>query len=265
MSKKIGIKDIILFSIAGLIDFFEEIHDPGNLFSNYYYNYYGFVLDNWKKQNLLNNLSRCYKNNLIFKNENKKNFEITDFGKKRLYSKFPHLFWNKDNWQGKWYFVLFDFKETNRKKRDIFRHLLKYSGFILIQKSVWVSPSLKSHQIVDSWIKKEKIFEKILLIETATLPFKYEKNLVNKIWHLEQIKKNLQSIYEKLIFIKQRIKNKEHKHIKQFESEFRNIYSELVRCSLTLPRLSKKFYPKRWKYREIWSLANKMKRFFLNK
>jgi len=39
MKKTIKITDVILFSIAGVIDLFEEMKDSGNLFSNYYQNY----------------------------------------------------------------------------------------------------------------------------------------------------------------------------------------------------------------------------------
>jgi len=132
MKTKIGIKEILLFTVAGLIDLFEEIHDPGNIYSNYFQNYYGFIPDNWKKQSLVSTLSQCYKQKLISKNKQKR-LTITTAGKARLYSKYPCLFWKKDNWSGKWYFVLFDVKEISRNKRDVYRQVVKHSGFILIQ------------------------------------------------------------------------------------------------------------------------------------
>ncbi len=259
MKAKIGIKDIVLFTVAGLIDLFEEIHDPGDIYSNYFKNYYGFVPGNWKKQNLVSTLSQCYKQKLISKNR-QKYLQITSTGKTRLYSRYPHLFWKKDNWDGKWYFILFDFKEISRNKRDAFRRILKHSGFILIQKSVWASPSLKSHKIINSWIKQEKIFEEVLVIKTINLPSKYEKTLVNRIWHLNETNKYMQLVYKKLSLLCRRISNQ--KDIKIIEAEFLQTYIKLTNSVINLPRLPKKFYLKDWKYEKVFQLANKLKLFF---
>ena len=46
----------------------------------------------------------------------------------------------KKNWSGKWYIVAFDITGGRRIKRDALRNILRRSGFILLQKSVWISP-----------------------------------------------------------------------------------------------------------------------------
>lgn len=43
-----------------------------------------------------------------------------------------------NQWQGSWYFLLFDIAQTERWKRDILRSFLERLGFALFQKSVWV-------------------------------------------------------------------------------------------------------------------------------
>lgn len=43
-------------------------------------------------------------------------------------------------WDGKWRFVIFDVKETQRVRRDKFRDELRRIGFLRVQNSVWVFP-----------------------------------------------------------------------------------------------------------------------------
>lgn len=43
-------------------------------------------------------------------------------------------------WNGNWYIVAFDIVGGRRIKRDALRGVLKRSGFVLLQKSVWISP-----------------------------------------------------------------------------------------------------------------------------
>jgi len=43
-------------------------------------------------------------------------------------------------WDGKWYFAIFDIPETRRGMRDILRSVLKRKGFVKLQNSVFVAP-----------------------------------------------------------------------------------------------------------------------------
>ncbi len=43
-------------------------------------------------------------------------------------------------WNGVWYVVIFDITDGQKIKRDALRRVLKRSGFIQMQKSVWVYP-----------------------------------------------------------------------------------------------------------------------------
>ncbi|MFA6006336.1 MAG: CRISPR-associated endonuclease Cas2 [Candidatus Paceibacterota bacterium] len=46
----------------------------------------------------------------------------------------------KTVWDGKWRMVIFDIKETKRKKRNLLRRELKAQGFERLQQSVWIYP-----------------------------------------------------------------------------------------------------------------------------
>lgn len=43
-------------------------------------------------------------------------------------------------WDGKWRIVIFDIPEEKKKKREVFRHILKNLGLANVQKSIWVHP-----------------------------------------------------------------------------------------------------------------------------
>jgi len=43
-------------------------------------------------------------------------------------------------WDGKWRIVFFDLKNERNSERDAIRHMLQRSGFVFLQKSVWIYP-----------------------------------------------------------------------------------------------------------------------------
>jgi len=260
MKKTIKITDVILFSIAGVIDLFEEMKDSGNLFSNYYQNLYGFVPKNWKKQNLVKLLSTCYQNKLISRTKkNKKTFfDLTVSGKNHIYKRFPQIFWQKEHWNNRWYIVFFDIQEINRHLRDNLRNTLKQTGFSMIQKSVWITPSVKSSIFIKNWIDQNHASEKIILIEANKIPFTYEKHLIQKIWNLKDTNIKIKAIFDVLKNIKNRLTD-----TTDVKKEFDTIYSQLIEISIGIPSLPKKFYPQDWVYDQTWNLAKKLKEHFI--
>jgi len=98
----------------------------------------------------------------ISKNGRKTHVSLTKRGMKRaqLYQIELGLLTKKESfkkkkWDREWYIVAFDIMDSNRVKRDALRGLLKRSGFILLQKSMWVSPidCRKEIEFVKSFFK----------------------------------------------------------------------------------------------------------------
>lgn len=141
MGKKLSVSDIILLSIAGIFDFFQEIKDPAGLIGNYYQNFYGFVPQRWRKINLYRTVYKNRKKQRLIK-KNKK-LLLTSQGEKYIQNKFPAISYRIENWDGCLYFLLFDIAELKRQIRNKLRNLLKQLKFARLQKSVWVAINKK--------------------------------------------------------------------------------------------------------------------------
>src|SRR3989344_6024245 len=140
--KKLKTTDILLLSVAGILDIFQEFKDPGNLISNYYQNFYGFVPARWKKESYRSLVYQMIRDKKLVKvkTHNNYRFKITQKGINHIEKKFPQLKFQEKIWDGKWKILIFDIDEINRGTRDSLRIKLKYLGFGLLQKSVWISP-----------------------------------------------------------------------------------------------------------------------------
>jgi len=66
--------------------------------------------------------------------------------------------WEQNKWDGTWKIVAFDIPELKKRKRNIFRSLIKRKGFIGIQNSVFIAPfaDFKQLAILRSYLKVEK-------------------------------------------------------------------------------------------------------------
>jgi len=188
---KISFKDFILLLGSKLIDVYFEIRDPFNLISSYYhYSNKPFSYIEIKK--LTKNYSKLcselkQKKYLLKKSDPKKcQFFLAEKTKKYLKTKYPHLYFNKQNWDKKLRLVIFDVQEINRFKRNQLRRLLKQLGFIMIQKSVWLSP-YDQFETIKRWIKENKLQEKILLIETDKVAFKNKDKIIKKFLSLKNL------------------------------------------------------------------------------
>ena len=83
------------------------------------------------------------------------NFEISEFGKKRLSQNMP-TYLVKRPWDQKIYIISYDIPEESHKKRDIFRNFLKRINCKLLQESVWLTP-YNPRQLINELIKDKKI------------------------------------------------------------------------------------------------------------
>lgn len=168
---------IILTLINELIDFYEFSKDPFNIFSNYYQKIYGNFPEKINKNNISNIKKHLIKKGYI----SKKTLKITKKGVEKLKTDYPKLYFKKENWDKKLRLVIFDIQEINKIKRNYLRKLLKKIGFIMIQKSVWLSP-YDQFDLIKKWINKNKLNEKILLIEADEINIKNKDKIISAFW-----------------------------------------------------------------------------------
>src|SRR3989344_7251353 len=199
--KKIKLTDILLLSVAGFLDIFQEMKDPGRLFSSYYQSFYGFVPDRWKRQNYYTLVTKLIADNRISKSvkNNRVIYQITTKGFTQLQKKQLLLNNQKREWDKKWRILIFDIKETNRTTRNYLRAKIKELGFGYLQKSVWISP-YDVLNILESYLEANKIKDDFVLIESIKLTLS-NKEIVTIVWKTNDLKITYDAIYKKLLNI----------------------------------------------------------------
>jgi len=184
-SKKISFIDFVLLLSSKLIDLYQEIRDPFNLISGYYYyNNQSFTPDDNKIiKRYKNFLYQLKKRNYLQKESdiNKCHLILTKKAKYYLRTKYPKLYFNKKNWDKKMRLVIFDVQEVNRLQRNRLRKFLRQIGFVMLQKSVWLSP-YNQLSILKKWLNENRLKEKILLIEAQKINIKNKDKIINQFW-----------------------------------------------------------------------------------
>jgi len=86
---------------------------------------------------------KILKRSPYFKNEGK-NFYVTERGRLKIIKTIIRSKINKKGldkkWNGKWFGIIFDIPEANRKERSFLRRELNMAGCKELQKSVWITP-----------------------------------------------------------------------------------------------------------------------------
>ncbi|GAB4219266.1 MAG: hypothetical protein Fur009_4580 [Candidatus Microgenomates bacterium] len=173
--KKTKLLGVFLSLIYKAIDFYDFSKDPFNLFSNYYKKTYGYIPKN------INNKFRLIKNYSLKRKYINKNIKLTRKGIEKLKKDYPNYYFEKEKWDKKIRLIVFDIQELNRIKRDCFRKLIKKLGFIMIQKSLWLSP-YDQFDLIKKWLKENKIEEKVLLIEAEKINIKNKDKIISSFW-----------------------------------------------------------------------------------
>ncbi len=188
MRKLLRPGDLLKLGLAEAFDFYQELRDPLGLGQWLSYNY--------RRKNFAATVKRELKTGDIEKVQ--KNGEIylrlTTNGKKKIIRDFPLLFLTNKKWDDKWRVVIYDIAEVSRSIRENLRRKLQELGFGMIQKSVWVSP----HDIVadfTEYLESKKLTDMVFMFEAKKLLAGDEKELVRKIWPLEEINKQYADIY----------------------------------------------------------------------
>lgn len=260
--KKLKLTNILLLSIGGMLDIFQEIKDPGGIYSKYYENFYGFVPGRWKRQNYYSLISKLLKNNKIerIKKGNSYSYQITSKGLLHLQKRrFLYSLQGK-KWDKKWRILIFDIEEINKNIRNSLRDTIIEFGFGYLQKSVWISP-YDVFKKLEKFIQTNKLQNNIILIESKKLSIPNQE-LASIVWQINKVKSNYDQIYKNLCNIYMRRKIKKYKKL---ESDFNKVYNHLISNILKDPHLPKEFLSHKWPYRKTVRLAKKMRRFFIKK
>jgi len=140
-TEKISLKDFMLLIGSKLIDVYFEIREPFCLISSYYH-YLKKPIDNIEEKtklkkkyfNLFAKLKA--KRYLSAKSSSEKcRFYLTKKSKKYIATKYPHLYFNKQNWDKKLRLVIFDVQEINRFK-IIFLKKKKMRVIVILRRKI---------------------------------------------------------------------------------------------------------------------------------
>lgn len=236
MRKLLRTQDILLLGLSGVLDLFEEIRDPLNIVSSSYKAMYGWVPEQYKKNNFNHLVWRNIRTGFIEKVE--KNGEVyirlTPQGGKRIARDFPVLSLQKRKWDRKWRVVIFDIEEVNRNIRDRLRKKLRELGFGMIQESVFISP----HDIIQDlseFIERCGLSEVAYVFEASSFASADLKKLANKVWGLDKLNEKYKEVLDE---IEAYDLTDTHDRVKSLNSsrEIRNKYLSLLLQDPFLPR-----------------------------
>lgn len=260
--KKLKLTDILLLSIGGILDIFQEIKDPGGIYSKYYENFYGFVPDRWKRQNYYSIVSKLLEQNKIhrIKKGTSHSYDITSKGLLHLQKRRLLNILQGKKWDKKWRILIFDIEEINKNLRNNLRDTIKEFGFGYLQKSVWISP-YDVFKKLEEFIQMRKLQNNIILIESKKLSIPNQE-LASIVWQIDKVKSNYNQIYKDLYNISIKRKLKKYKDLKP---EFNKIYKQLISTILKDPHLPKEFLSHKWPYQKTVSLAKKLRHYFIKK
>ena len=187
MRKLLRPKDILLLTIAGIRDIFQEVHDPMQLFSNAYKEMYGFIPREYTRKNFYQAVWRSIKTGDIEKvvKGNKAYLRLTTLGKDRVIRDFPLTGFSR-KWNKKWVILTFDIEEKSRKLRDIFRRKLKNIGFGMLQQSVWITPLPIAKDMME-FVNNNDLEEDAFILEVSSVLLGDPKELARRVWHLDDL------------------------------------------------------------------------------
>jgi len=194
MKKLLRSRDILFLILAGIGDIAEEVRDPMNLASLAYKNMYGFIPRRYSRSNFLQTVGRSLKTGDIEKivKDDKIYLRLTPAGKTKVYRDFPILGLTK-KWNKHWVIVVFDIEEKSKAVRERFRNKLKSLGFGMLQKSIWLSP-LSIGEDMKEVIESIGLSKDAYVMEVSGFIFGDPKELVRRIWNLEE----LEEVYTRL-------------------------------------------------------------------
>lgn len=187
MRKLLRTKDILLLTLAGIGDLFQEIKDPLEIMSNAYKQMYGFVPGRYVRRNFYQAVWRSLKTGDIQKviKNDKQYLILTTSGREKMQREFPLTRFSK-KWNKKWVILIFDIEEKSRKLRNRLRDKLKNIGFGMLQESVWITPLPIVSELKD-FVETSKLNHYIFVLEVAGVLLGEPKELVRRVWSLDKV------------------------------------------------------------------------------
>ena len=197
MAKLLRIGDYVLLTAALIGDTLTEIHNVGEVMPWIMKTRYGFVPPNYRKTNYLSAISRSISVGDIKRktdSQGKTYLELTSIGQTKYKRRFPVFSNNNLKWDGNFMVVIFDIPEKERKNRVVLRRKLIELGFGMLQKSVFISP-YHFEEDLREFLEINNLGDTVFVLTAKKLLGGNTKELIEKTWHLDEIKKK----YEKIL------------------------------------------------------------------
>ncbi len=121
---------------------------------------------------------------------------ITGKGVKAWQRDFSFLRLRQSLWNKKWCFVIFDFPEKNKWRRESLRKQLCQLGFGKLQRSVYISPYDLADDIAE-FLDDQKILGYAFVLTAPHRLMGNAKRLANSVWSLEKINQRYRTLLEK--------------------------------------------------------------------
>lgn len=233
MAKLLRIRDYILLSSVFVGEASEDTRLVGDLMPKIMELRYGFVPPNYKRNSYFSSVSKLLKTGEIKKIINSKGqpcLELTSKGQNNFKRKFPVFSLQKKKWDGNFMIVVFDIEEKERYKRDILRSKLKELGFGQLQESVWVSP-YHFEEDFQEFIEANNLQEFVYVLSAKTLMVTDYKKLVGKIWNLDNLNEEYESILDS---------------VEKREKDSRDLWDDYFTAVIKDPMLPKELLPGVW-------------------
>ncbi len=261
MKKRLSLTDILLLSISGIFDLLDEIKDPGGLIKNYYENFYGYIPQRFQKASIYTTINKNYRKKRLVK-RNKK-LILTRKGKKYLQDNFPRFFYRSNNWDGYFYFVIFDLIELKRNQRDRLRRLLKRLKFAYLQKSVWITYNHSFLKPIFEFKKFYRLEKDILIIKAKFEENKNLSKLVQKIWLLNEINDGYKKIF--IEYQKSLLDYQENNNLRIFLERYEKISKKFYQIYQEDPLIPSVFLPHPWYFFEGLKIKKEIAKIIKNK
>jgi len=250
MKKLLRPQDILLLFLAGGIDAFVEFKNEP--MASACKNLYGWVPSRYRKTNYFQTVYHSLRTGYIEKiiKDGEVFLQLTPKGNKKVLRKFSLFAWQKRKWDRKWRLVIFDIAEVDKKTRDNFRAKLREFGFGMLQQSVWITPYDFASDLRE-FIQALSLGENAFVLETASIIAGDEKDLVAKVWPLEDINQSYQDLFSLLT----KLRGREQISIEELR-KIRSQYLEILREDPCLP---KELLPQDWYRQKVEEILKRLR------
>lgn len=271
MKKLLRARDILLLSLSGTLDLFEELKDPLQIVSKSYENLYGWVPKKYKRHHFQHLIWRNLKTGYIEKVE--KNGEIyirlTSQGKEKIARDFPLFVIQKKRWDKKWRVAIFDIQEANKRTRDIIRQKLKELGFGMLQKSVFISPHDIAIDFVE-FVEKMGLMKSVYIFEASNPVLQSAKELANTVWNIEDLNDKYRELIERMKKVENQYLKNSRDRVDKLNARFaeritealRKLKEEYLVISLHDPFLPKELLPHDWTRDEAQKILRSLRKHY---